>query len=270
MMKRTFSLIAILVLLSILLSSCNKPSSIGPGNDTDEYVTQKYNNTEIKPKNIIKIGESFDFPIPEFTGTGHFSCTITGARILTDESQLTLDSPEQLMEGGILGAVIDDDGNYTLFPYEEWFTEGGAFDHGCRVILIDLSVTNVDAEAFLDSGEPRGFFEDPYAFYAEHCISIANLSRYTEVDGQYDYGNQNCFYFDKTGDYCAEDIFSTLGVEPYAIQILPGQTVTYTLGYGIPTDRDGNPYKLSDLMAVVGSNMNAETGIFIDLELGDD
>lgn len=266
MSKRIFSLISTLTLLSLLLSSCGNSASIGPTNDADEYITYKEHNTEIKPQNVIQIGDSFDFFVDEYKGTGHFSCTITGARILTDESQLTLDSPDQLEEGGEL--IVKGDGGI-VFPYEEWFTEGGAFDHGCHFILIDLAVTNVDAEAFLSSGDPWGFFEDPYAFYASHFISVANLSRYTEVEGQYDYVNENCMYFDQTGDYCAEDIPATIGIEPYAIQILPGQTVTYTLGYGIHTDLDGNPYKLSDLMAVVGANQNAETGIFINLALED-
>lgn len=212
------------------------------------------------------MGESFEVELTR--GTGHFLCTVTGARILTDESQLSLDDPEQLMEGGKLIAIEDGEG--ITFPYEEWFTEGGAFDHGCRLILIDLSVTNVDAKGWLASDDPWGFFNDPYAFYAYDFVYFANLSRYTEVAGQYEFGNENCFYFDKTGDYCPEDILPTIGIEPYAIQILPGQTVTYTLGYGIPTDQEGNPYKLSDLMAVVKANANAETGIFIDLALEDD
>ncbi len=262
--KRKFCVLLILCLCaSLVLSACNKLPSIGPSNETDEYATYKYNNTEVKPKNVIKMGESFEVELS--LGTGHFLCTVTGARVLTDESQLTLDSPDQLLEDGKLIAIVDGEG--ITFPYEEWFTEGGAFDHGCRLILIDMSVTNVDAEAWLDSGDPRGFFEDPYAFYAHDFISVANLSRYTEVAGQYDFGNENYFYFDKTGDYCPEDILPTMGIEPYAIQILPGQTVTYTLGYGIPTDKEGNPYKLSNLMAVVRANANAETGIFIDLEL---
>ena len=268
MTKHKLFLISALALLPFLLSSCSNSINIGPSNNTDEYVTYKEHNTEIKPKNVIQIGDSFDFLMTKSKGTGHFSCTITDSRILTDESQLTLDSPSDLYEGGILAATVDD--QVVGYPYEEWFTEGGAYDQGCYMVLIDLSVTNVDAEAFLDSGDPRGFFEDPYAFHASHFISLANLSRYTAVDGQYNFGNENNLYFDKRGDYCSEDILPTLGHEPSAIQILPGQTVTFTLGYGIPTNQEGNSYKLSDLMAVVGSDKNAETGIFIDLALGDD
>lgn len=266
MIKPASFLISTLTLLSLLLSSCS--NNIGPSNNTGEYVTYKEHNTEIKPKNVIRMGESFEFLIPESKGTGHFLCTVTGARILTDESQLSLVEPNQLLEGDKLVATIDGEG--VFYPYDEWFTEGGAFDRGCRFILVDLSVTNVDAQGWLDSEEPRGFFEERYTFHSYEFISLANLSRYTEVDEQYDFARVHCRYFDKMGDFCPEDILTTLGYEPYAIQILPGQTVTYTLGYGVNTDLEGNPVPLSDLMVVAGADRNAETGIFIDLELEDD
>jgi hypothetical protein len=268
MIKRIFSLISILILLSLLLSSCSNFINMGLNNNPDEYVTYKEHNTEIKPQKVINLGESFDFFIPESKGTGHFSCTVTGARVLTDESQIAVDDPNLLLEGDKLIATID--GEDVFYSYDEWFTEGGAFDQGCRFILVDLSVTNVDAQGWLDSEEPRGFFEERYAFHAYDFISLANLSRYTEVDGQYNFARAHCRYFDKMGDLYSEDILTTWGYELYAIQILPGQTVTYTLGYGVNTDLEGNPVALSDLMVVAEADRNAETGIFIDLALGDD
>lgn len=44
-------------------------------------------------------------------------------------------------------ALVFQDGKEVSVKYEEWFTDGGAFDLGAQLLLVDLTVTNVDAVA---------------------------------------------------------------------------------------------------------------------------
>ncbi len=259
-MKRQIVYMSILILLlSFLLSGCHADS---PPVETAPVDDSIRNETAIMPNHVIRIGDSYKY-YPDYA-SGHFLCTVTDARVVTQESECP---PLDMIDTGWLWAT--EDGERVLFEKAEWFTEGGAFDRGCRMVLVDLTVTNVDAIANLDDGTftTNGYFLDPYAFHAYAVGSMVDLTLTFDYGMQYvDYKHD---YFSLLGQY-SEDNLETLGAEHYAIRILPGETVSYTLGYPVDANEDGSPKDLSDVMFCTGSNRFIKDGVFVDLALGDE
>lgn len=243
------------LIFALFLSGCDIGSTRSEYVPTDQ--TQQ-KGTLVLPENVIQIGDSFEF----YPGKadGHFICTVTDVRVVTEQSECPV------IDSSLWGYV---DGEEVLYQYEEWFVTGGAFDRGARIILADITVTNVDAVAWLDNGtfnEDCGWFNDPYAFYAFDFIEIADL---TSFDGA-GYSGPCSVYFSREGEYREENDPSTIGVETSAIQILPGQTVSYTLGFPVHGEKGGVSADLSAQWLCVGVDKNVNTGIFIDTALGDE
>lgn len=263
-MKRIFlSLSSVILLLAIILSACIPDDVRESG---DEPQKRETNAVDALPNNILKIGDSFEY-YPE-KAEGHFACTVTDARVVTEESQCP---SSEKFEYLLLSANVD--GQWVDFEYPGWFVKGGAFDSGCRIVLVDVTVSNIDAEALLNDGtySPEcGFFDDRYAFQA-YCIGeMVDLTDIWTTGGIKSYNRYTAVYFSQMGQYSKEDIPETLGHECWAIQILPGQSVNFTLGFFVGTNSDGSRKDLSKLWLCAGSNSRVEDGIFIDLGLGDD
>lgn len=250
---------------AILLSGCGV---LGGTSDTEPTERRVEGNTEVLPQNVIQIGESF--PCTAFQGEGSLQCAVTKVWILDEQSQCP--SEENFYLTG-LHAYSEGDPNGRLYRYDEWFTEGGAFDLGARLLMVELSVTNVDAEAWLDDGTNKGdigWFTNPYLFYAYCPIKTADLSVLEGPEGYECFaGIGECVYFSEMGKY-SEDDMNTVGYEPMAIEIKPGETVTYTLGYNISGDSGGQMRNFSTLWLAVSGTMDVDEGIFIDTKLGDD
>lgn len=266
MRKRVVISLVVLLSVLLLLSACSNPGEPQPG--AEGGWQHRENDGQIVPKNVISMGEAFE--VYPMKADGHLLCTVTGVRLVTEETECP--PREHFPEPPLLSATVD--GDSVNYEYEEWFTEGGAFDQGCRIMLVDVTVTNVDAVAWLDNGtsnSDRGLFLDPYAFYAYHITNMVNLEQVISQSGDVCFALAHAFCFSEAGKY-SEDIRETMGYEPGAIQILPGQTVTYTLGYPVHTNTDGSTPDPSNLWLCVhgGETSRVETGIFIDTKLGDD
>lgn len=252
-MNKRFLFFAIFsLLLLFLLSACvsgNQGTFRGPSDE------------QVMPQNVLQLGDTFEF----FPGKadGHFICSVTDARVVTEAS----DCPEKVYFLEDFCATVD--GEYKCFEYEQWFTDGGAIDSGCHIVIVDVSITNVDAVAWLDSAENRGFFEDPYMFYGYEIVQLADLTDLREVDNVRDYGQLHAAYISYLGQYAEKDDPLTMGIEPYAIRIQPGETVNISLGFLLPTYSDGRSRDLSMQWLCRQANSNVEDGLFIDIGLGD-
>lgn len=267
-MKKRAVALSLLLTGSLLLSACHKEKELNDGPENTAG-TRVQGNTTIMPENVIQMGDVFEYYPAK--ATGHFLCTVTGARIVTEESELPLS--DKIYNDWLFHYI---DGEEIEYNYPEWFTEGGAIDQGCRILMIDLTVTNVDAEAVVDKGgssADRGWFYDPYAFYAPHFgspVDLTNLtiSNISDEEVNHFYSGLECLYFSRRGEFSETDIRDSLGIDDRAIKVSPGQTVSFTLGFAVNTNFDGSPKDVSMLMFCINSDRSAERGTFVDLKLG--
>ena len=248
-------------MLTILLAGCDAVH-VPQGEVEEEFVRD---NTEVMPEHVIQIGDEFEYT-PAANVEGHFLCRVTDVRVVQDEAECP---PPELWLDTWLVALVD--GEEVRYEYEEWFTEGGAYDHGCRVILVEVSMTNVDAESRLHDGTYLGGpFKDPYLFTAYNVVKLVDLSSVQSLGGEHhsylDY-RQGHFSFLRPD---SEDDLETNGNEQHAIRIAPGETVSFTLGFSLDAEQEGEARDLSQLMLSVGANTSAKEGVFIDPKLGDD
>lgn len=268
-MKR---ILLMVLIASLLLPGCGVADlPVGPSSPTVIL-----DNTTILPKNVIQIGDSFEV-YPD-AADGHFVCTVTDVRVVSEQSECP--PQDQFWEGMILCGF--EDGEPCYFEYDEWFTEGGAFDHGCRVILVDLTVTNVDAVAWLDNGTftgDCGYYFDDYVFPAGDFVYLALLSRVVGSPPDQYYGTKGSDSFSLMGEYIeaaeltGSEITDSLGNDYFALMARPGETVSFTVGYGIEGNEDGTPPDLSMMWLCLANrelfNL-VNNGIFIDTKLGEE
>ena len=256
--KFNIFLISISILITMLSACTEHVASQTPTGD----MIIKTDTVERIPKNVIQIGEQFkSYP---GKADGHLLCTVTDVRVVTEQSECP--PAEWFDEGGILV-----DTNLTIYPYDEWFTEGGAFDQGCRILIADLTVTNVDAHSWLDNGtfsSDCGWFNDLDVFYAKHVLRLADLTGIRQEQ----YLTHLAFGFSAFGVY-SDDIPNTKGYEPTAIRIAPGETVSYSLAFPLNAadfvKDDGTWQDLSTLMLCGGQLAFPDEAVFIDLNLKD-
>ena len=250
--KSIILLLGVCILLN-LLTACSRTAD--PDTLTGEVITN--NSTRIMPKNVIQIGEAYEFSTTQ--ADGHFLCAVTGARMVTKQSECP---PREWFDPEF--EVMLNTGN-EQYPYDEWFTEGGAFAHNCRLILVDISVTNVDAQSWLDNGTFTtgcGWFADTDLFYAHDFGKLADLDAIHKQSGVEQYLSYDALGFSKFGEYADDP--NTKGYEPSAIHIAPGETVSFTLVYPHSTD-----IELSSRMLCVSLDTGPENGTFVDLKMGD-
>ena len=247
---KRFILAATLV-LALLLSGCSelggKSGKESPPPEFDVY---------------LQLGDTFEY-YPD-RATGKLLCTVTNARVVTEESECP---PYDWFVAYKLTAVID--GKEVYYRYPDFFVEGGAFDRGCRIILVDVTLENVDAMGLpKDQG---GSFNSPYAFYASFVCSMGNKSILIpapdDLPSMYLQNGPMCF--SQANQYTEGEY-----TDPCAIEILPGETVTYTLGFPVHTKSDGSPQDLSVFYlqcTKVGEEYMGEYGLAKDrahIELG--
>ena len=234
--------------------------------------------TEFTPRNVIELGDSFEY-YPHMA-EGHFLCTVTGVRIVTEADQCL--PKEAFFDDTFLRVYPGANEKPKSYRYEEWFTEGGAYDQGARIVLVDLTVTNVDAVAWLSDGTltgTDGYYHDCDAFLAYSFVGTANMSTAEELpDGRRIVGDwqERLIYYSRAGEYYPEELHDTSGQELFALQIPIGHTVSFTLGYasaGIQNEPSMDPSDMW-LTASPGRNVAAQgvgdldRSIFIDTKLG--
>lgn len=265
-------LLSLFVIIALLLSGCSVVDM--PLTEPTQRVIS--GNTTILPKNVLQIGDSFEV-YPDLAD-GHFICTVTDVRVVSEQSQCP---PVEQFYLPYLGGVVD--GKDYFYQYDEWFTEGGPFDQGTRLVLVDLTVTNVDAVAWLDNGMNNsecGYYWHDYAFPSHQFVYLMDLTKvYGYGDDRY-YQNEGEFiYYSRRGEYLEqvdlteEEITDSLGNEETAIAVKPGETVSFTIGYGVHGEPDGTPVDLS-LRWLCISEMErfngVNYGVFIDTKLEDE
>ena len=269
MKPKFISMFIALVLLFSLFSACAAPLTNPTDSDNSKVPTADTiihcDDIKVFPKNVIQMGVPFEY-YPGYAD-GHMMCTVTGARVVTEQSEAPPRSwfgPEPILSAS----------DNTHHSYDNWFVEGGAFDKNCRVIVVDVTLTNVDAVAWLNNGvydENCGYFNDQYTFSATRVIQIADLSRVIYGIGSPRYITTTQNGFSRFGEY-SDDVIETTGTETYAVRLLPGETISYSLVFPVNAyaleKKDGSLKSFSIFMACPSAAADSEEDVFIDLKLG--
>lgn len=229
----------------------------------DEVVKE---DAPVYPEQIIDLGDEFEY-YPGGNVEGHFVCRVTDVWILEDEASCP---PEEDFGSSRIGTMVD--GETVFFEYDEWFTEGGAYDHGCRIVMVDVTMTNVDAASELYKPDfTGGLYNDPYMFLAYNVVKMVDLTRLNILgEGHRSYMDYSMLYFSYMGKCYTEDDPLSGGDDRDAIRIAPGETVTFTVGFEVNPYYEEGTIDLPTLWLSVGASTDVELGVFMDTGLGDD
>lgn len=212
-------------------------------------------DSDIVPATEISFGDTFEY-CPS-RATGYMECRILGTTVIKNVS----DCPP--LEGF----------SEKSFCFPEGYNQAEPYEQGCRLVLVELEVTNVNAEGYTYDGTVSmscGWFKDPYVFHPHDIMDLANLDILhgdEEEPESWYFEKYSDFYFDLRCDYMEQDDRDTMGVETEAIRIAPGESRSFTVGFAIP-GQNGKETDLTMLRGILRADSNPETGIFLNLGLG--
>ena len=248
-----------------LLSGCSTEwGQLSPEEPTEESLIQQ--EIKVMPNNVLQFGEIFTY-YPD-QADGHFLITVDDVQVIQDASECP---PAEEFYSDMLTAYPG--GVQTNYFYDDWFTEGGAYDQGARLLKVEVSVTNVDAVGWPNNGlldSTTGLFNAPDIFVVSNIISLVDMSVVRgPLQDQY-YEGPSCIYSSTYKQYFQEEDHSTPGPDQHAVQLPPGETITFTQIFPIHGDKNREAKDLSMQWLSVNGQSYVKTGIFIDPRLGED
>ena len=189
----------------------------------------------------------------------------THYEFLSGKMELTISNPRTVthkddMPGGEFEwayAGIWNDGELTEYVcYSERFPsfvcDDGSFVEGAELILLDVTVTNIDAKMRTQKdadaeGKGGGEYTDPYIFRVGSLLSFTDTAKTTDtmsvfggVSSDGNYPQLNATYFSLLNN-CEE--------HPFAFRIAPGETITFSIGIVVGNNEDGSARDLSSMAA---------------------
>lgn len=210
---------------------------IVPTESTTFVPQPQYTGPELDYAGYLQWGEPFTVTDGvDFTGT--LECSVNSARIVTEESQCP---PEEWFHARSLGIMNLELGRMQLCPMEEWFTEGGAFDQGCRLVVVDMTVKNIDAQS------KKEFYDDPTQFDVGDLIHLVDRS-YVSTNTWYDEVEKKekevQFYQGYLSVGCS--LWTVRGQNDDAL-IPIGESVSFSMVFPVNQNDDGTAKNLSTL-----------------------
>lgn len=227
-MKRMFLVIISLAVTILSCSACGRNSSANGA----KYGTYK------------EIGDTFVFQ-DDAIFTGSLRYTVSGARLVS--TQENCPPYEWFQKEGVL---CTPSGTYL---YEDWFTEGGAFDQGCRILMLDVTVENVDARN--RSRKEGGIYDNPYAFHCNWFFNMVDLALLRDEGEKYPlYQPYSMMGFNECCQYGSEDHgYPEDYYDPFVFGLAQGATAEFTLCYPINVNDDGTQKDVSMLALEVNN-----------------
>lgn len=257
LMKKPMILAAVLIILMMSLSACNTHVD----NDSTGPASETMLGSEFAPVTVLHIGDSFVHDL-SLGGTGKFVCTITGACVVSGESDCP---PYEWFDEPYMGARVD--GKDVLVDFENFFTDGGAYDCNSRIILVSLTVENIDFQG--NPVEEGGSYDNPNLYHATYFINLADMNDLREPNSvQPYYFTQSEILSSITNAYVEkENDNPSKGVmDPYVFELSPGESTSFTVGFWVMAKEDGSMKDLSKMWATAGGGRIKDT-IYIDLDL---
>lgn len=201
----------------------------------------------------LRVGDTFESK--QYYHTGMLECTVTDIRIVEEESQC----PPNDWFYAPLAVMVGD--RAQVCDRKDWFTEGGAFDQGCRIVVVDMTVKNRDAVG-LPEGE-GGYTNDPTAFNMSWLMKLVDRSivRTENID-------ELCYqpYLDMGFSLLNSYIPEKVDGDSCYVQLPPGEKISFSLCYPVYQNDDGSPKDLSDLALSTESLWVADRYLFEVME----
>lgn len=232
-MKYLILLVSILLCFSLMLSGCDvnpitDPEATGP--EATGIVTNESAFEE------LEIGSTFLYHDPYSTGS--LQCTVTDAWLVTNQSECP---PSDWFFSPL--ATIED-GKAAICNYEDWFTPGGAFEQGCRIVVVDVTIKNVDAQSSL--------YEDPTIFSMTDVLKLIDMNLPISTnDKASTYQGYLEIGFSLLNQFVPEE--EIVSLDPYVhsdscyVQLPPGESVSFNLCFPVFQNDDGSVKDFSQL-----------------------
>lgn len=176
----------------------------------------------------VQIGETVE--ITAGLSKGKLQITVASVKTITD------------------GAFLPEKDKF-LEQYGRYVSETGELQDGCTFVLVTVNVTSLGAEAKVDLTN-----NDPYCFRADGIFSLIDLTE-----------KQKKNYYNINMDYYS--LFDNINDHPFEFQLMPDESIDFTLGFFVGEKRDGSDRDLSQ-MRVYMSDDNGK--VMIDLNLDGD
>ncbi len=176
----------------------------------------------------LAVGDSFT--AESMHSEGSFEYTVNRVRMVSDLTEVGLTAREVLERVDSV-YIYGEDGERWL-ETEEIASEDGKLAENIRFILVDVTAKNIDAASRLE-GWAEGPLEHEYIFRAAYELHLEDVKVYDKKEGvTFDSTDEGCIQTDwYSGQYERADAWD-------AIEILPGESVTYQLGFLVGNAED--------------------------------
>ena len=183
--------------------------------------------------------------------SGKLELSISNPRVVTHRD----DMPGGDFDSAYAG--IWNDGEVTEYVcysprFPSFVLEDGSFVEGAQLIVMDVTVTNIDAKMRTQKdadaeGKGGGEYTDPYVFRIGSLLSFTDTAKATDmisvfggVSSDGNYPQLNATYFSLLNN-CEE--------HPFAFRVEPGETITFSIGIVVGNNQDGSERDLSTMAA---------------------
>ena len=196
---------------------------------------------------ILPEGISWQAPGIE-VGTLYY--TITRVSVLDNVFNTGVGS---IRESATMG-IYDAEGNLILYHYPECIDEYGDLVEGGSLIVLDITVTSQDAVNFVTNKttgvQSRRYVDNPFLFRADEIAYLVDIAE----NAEHGYTYYDAVMFNQMGWFGEHDM---------AYEVLPGESVSFRIGYLLGNRADGSPLDHRDL--VMTTNWGTAEKEFYDL-----
>jgi len=250
MKQRTFLiLMAVLALLlaSVLFALWRTFFPVGPAEEP-AYISDEIQQEEIhepEPEGIRWEDKTIE--------VGKLTYTITRASYLTN---LEKAGRGKFRENAVVG-IYDGSGNDpAIYYYPNCFDQTDTLVGGACLVLLDVQVDSEDTVNFRTNKatgvQNRRYEDNPFLFRADEIAYLIDTSE----ESEYGYTYYDAVYFTDMNEFSEH---------PMAYEILPGESVSFRIGYLLGNMPDGTARDLSTL--VISTAWNDPDEEYFELNL---
>ena len=250
MKKRPFVvLIVVLVMLVVMLGYALWETFFQKG---DSGVPQVKTEGESKEELIdVELPDGLSWQAPGIeVGILHY--TVTRTNVLHNVSNAGLGS---FREGAIMN-IYGTDGQATMYYYPDCIAEDGTLVDGGNLVIVDVTVTCQDAVNFITDPETgiqsRRYADNPFLFRADEIGYLVDITE----DPTEGYTYYDAVFFSEMGRFSEH---------PMAYEVLPGESISFRIGYLVGNRPDGSDMNFSDV--VMTTNWGDAQKEFYDIGL---
>lgn len=178
--------------------------------------------------------------------------TVTRTNVLHNVGNAGLGS---FREGAIMN-IYDAGGQATMYRYPDCISNSGELVEGGNLVILDVTVTNQDAVNFITDPETqvqsRRYADNPFLFRADEIGYLVDITE--QAENGYTY--YDAVFFSEMGRF---------DEHPMAYEVLPGESISFRIGYLVGNRQDGTEMDFSDV--VLTTNWGEAEKEFYDIRL---